>query len=448
MIRMISTTNQRAVRCAPAVWLGLLVAVGLTATAVAETADHGSSEERIDDLEATMEVVVEELDALRKIFAVPEEGGLTSYSGLAPSASKVYHRDRGLSIGGYGEVRFRGQVDDRDGSQDIFDALRLALYVGYKFNDWIVVNSEVEFEHAGTGGGGSVSTELLTLDLLFCDCFNARAGLLLLPVGFLNEIHEPVFYFSNARPEVEKRLIPTTWRENGAGIYGSFLADRVLYRMYGVNGLDAAGFSDSGFRGGRQKGSRALSDHFAFVGRVDVEPTLGLQLGGSFYYGYSGQNQTIDPASVPGIGGAVPNAPTTIWEVHGELRRAGAQVRALYSQSLLGDSVELSAVLGGDPIARRMNGGYVEFAYDVMPWFLPDSEMSLEPFYRYERLNTQQAVRDAAGSADPTLDRRYHVVGLQYKPHPQVVLKLDYRNIDSVGGELPDEVEVGFGFVF
>jgi hypothetical protein len=74
--------------------------------------------------------------------------------------------------------------------------------------------------------------------------------------------------------------------------------------------------------------------------------------------------------------------------------------------------------------------------------------MSVEPFYRYERLNTQRAVRTAAGAANPDRDRRYHVVGVQYKPHPQVALKLDYRNVDSAGADLPDEIQVGLGFVF
>jgi hypothetical protein len=399
-----------------------------------------SEDERIDDIEETVQVLVEEIDSLRKIFAVPEEGGLQSYSGLGPAASKVYQRDRGLSIGGYGEVRFRGQVAERDGSQDIFDALRLILYAGYKFNDWIVFNSEIEFEH----GGNEVSVEFLTLDFLLHEAANVRAGLVLLPMGFINEIHEPVFFFGNERPEVERRLIPSTWRENGAGLYGSLLDDRVQYRVYGVNGFDASGFSDNGFRGGRQSGAEALSDNFAFVGRLDVTPIQGLLLGGSVYYGKSGQNVDLTPG-VPG--GAVPSAATTIWEVHGQLQRYGAHVRGIYSESLLEDSAELSAVLG-DTIARRMNGGYIEFAYDLLPLFLPDTSMSLEPFYRYERLNTQRAVTSAAGAANPDRDRRYHVVGLQYKPHPQVVLKVDYRDIDSAGTDLPDEIQVGFGFVF
>jgi hypothetical protein len=342
--------------------LAALAAIGFGSAVSAEGTETPESpdpdEQRLEELEETVQIVVEELDALRKIFAVPEEGGLESYSGLGPAASKVYQRDRGLSIGGYGEVRFRGA---NHGKSDIFDALRMVLYTGYKFNDWIVLNSELEFEHAGTGGGGSVSTEFLTLDFLFCDCFNARAGLLLLPMGFVNEIHEPVFFFGNERPEVERSIIPTTWRENGAGFYGSVFDDRVRYRVYGVNGFDASGFSSSGFRGGRQKGSEALAEHFAFVGRVDVEPAPGVVMGGSLYYGNSGQNQTVP-------GGKVPDAATTIWEVHGELKRYGAHVRGLYSQSFLEDSVELTTVLGlTSPIARRMNGGYVEFAYDVLP---------------------------------------------------------------------------------
>ena len=429
--------------------IAALATVGLAALAAAESGDAAGQEttdERLDRMEATVDVVIEELDSLRKIFAVPEESGFESFSGLGPAASKVYQRDRGLSLGGYGEVRFRGQVADQDGKQNVFDALRMVLYVGYKFNDWIVLNSEIEFEHAGTGGGGSVSTEFLTLDFLFSDWFNTRAGLVLLPMGFINEIHEPLFYYGAERPEVERRIIPTTWRENGVGIFGSFLDDRLHYRMYAVNGMDATGYDDNGFRGGRQKGSEALADDFAFVGRVDVEPLAGLLLGGSFYYGNSGQNQTVAPGG-PGTGGDVPDAPTMIWELHGQYKRWGAHVRGLYAASKLGDSAELSLVLG-DTIARRMNGGYIEFAYDVLPLFIKDTGMTVEPFYRYERLNTQKAVRSAAGTANPDRDRRYHIVGIQYEPHPQVVLKLDYRNIDSAGTDLPDEVQVGFGFIF
>ena len=196
----------------------LLVAVGDDARA----ADSGESEGedgRLDELEEKVDILVEEIGRLESIFAVPEELELTTFAGLGPAASKVYKKDRGLSIGGYGEVRLRTFHNKGDDDQsDIFDALRAVLYVGYKFNDNWVFNSEIEFEHGGTGGGGSVSTEFLTIDYLWRDGVNARAGLLLVPMGFINEIHEPTFFFGAERPEVERVILPSTWRENGVGL--------------------------------------------------------------------------------------------------------------------------------------------------------------------------------------------------------------------------------------
>ena len=424
--------------------------------AVAAAEETPTIEERLRALEEKTDVTIDEIDSLRKIFAVPEESGLASYSGLGPAASKVYQRDSGLSIGGYGEVRFRGQVADKDKSQNVFDALRMVLYAGYKFNDWIVFNSELEFEHGGTGGGGSVSTEFMTLDFLFCDCFNVRAGLVLVPMGIVNEIHEPTFYFGAARPEVERRIIPSTWRENGAGLYGT-IAERVDYRIYAINGMDASGFGDNGLRGGRQKGSEALADHWAVVARIDAELIRGVDVGGSIYHGKSGQNGSItrdvnDETDTLNV----PDSDTTIWEVHGRATYAGVTVRGLFTQSILSDTALLSLATG-DTIAQTMQGGYLELAYDVMPLILPDSEMTLEPFYRYERLDTQHKVKESAIAAlapegtttrNANRDQTIHVVGLQYKPHPQVVIKLDYRNINSAGKELPDEVQAGIGFVF
>ena len=109
----------------------------------------------------------------------------------------------------------------------------------------IVFNSEIEIEHAD-----EIFLEFATLDFLWKDWVNARAGLMLLPIGFLNEIHEPPFFFGVNRPDVERNIIPSTWRENGVGLFGSW-DDLVHYKLYVVNGLNAAGFTSSGLRGGR-----------------------------------------------------------------------------------------------------------------------------------------------------------------------------------------------------
>ena len=232
-----------------------------------------------EELEEKVDVLAEEMGRLEAIFTVPEELADTSYYGLGPSASKVYKRDRGLSIGGYGELRLRHFTNKKgDNQNDVFDALRAVLYVGYKFNDNWVMNSEIEFEHAGTGGGGSVSTEFLTIDYLHRDELNLRVGLVLVPMGFINEMHEPTVFFGAERPEVERLILPSTWRENGAGVFGT-IADRFHYRMYAINGMDGKDFSSSGLRGGRQKGSRAISNDFAFVARIDADVADGLVVG-------------------------------------------------------------------------------------------------------------------------------------------------------------------------
>ena len=123
----------------------------------------------------------------------------------------------------------------------------MVLYTGYKFTDSILFNAEIEFEHATTGstksssGGGSVSVEFAYLDFLLRDWANIRAGLVLVPMGFLNEIHEPVSYFGVNRPDIERQIIPSTWRENGVGIHGT-LYEQVDYQAFVINGFNARGF--------------------------------------------------------------------------------------------------------------------------------------------------------------------------------------------------------------
>ena len=454
--------------------LACLVGILLLGRAVlAEGQQEGSGEKgktTIEELEERIKILAEAIDDLRSETAVPEDvDPERGFSGLGPAASKVYRRDRGLSIGGYGDIRFRHFTKNENGSQDIFDALRFVLYTGYKFNDWLVMNSEVEFEHGSTSGSGSVSVEFLTVDFLLDATFNIRAGLVLLPMGFVNEVHEPPFFFGAERPEVERRIIPTTWRENGGGFFGNFDlggAGDLGYRMYAVNGFDATGFSSSGLRGGRQKGSEALSDHWAFVGRLEYDMSAfapGLTFGGSVYAGKSGQNQENDvcisdctpppagsPIFQPGFETrSVPDAFVHIYEVHAQYKAYGLSLRGLWAQAFVDDAGQLSTALGlgtTSSVAKQMVGGYAEIGYDVLP-LLVETNMSLRPFLRYEYLDTQHKV--ASGfRKDQSRDFHLFVVGLHYTPIPQVVVKLDYRDFRAKRGALKDEVQASIGFVF
>ena len=212
-----------------------------------------------------MDILTDEVAQLKENLFLPERAELKSFYGLGPAASKVYQVKRGLSLGGYGEGHFSKMLPDTEGNQDRADALRFVLYTGYKFSDRIILNTELEVEHATTeatvtSSGGEVSLEFGYLDFLGWKYLNARAGLVLMPLGFLNEIHEPVTYFGNFRPEVERVIIPTTWSDLGTGIFGQLWHPDLQYRTYITTSLNAEGFEPSGIREGRQKGNEALAE--------------------------------------------------------------------------------------------------------------------------------------------------------------------------------------------
>ncbi len=427
--------------------LATLLVAGLSQQAFAQSESDAvrQRDDRIADLERKMEVLVDELSRLRTQVAVPEEPELKSVYGLGPAASKVYGTERGLSIGGYGEGFYRNKIgDESDTDRDDSDFLRFVMYIGYKFTDSIVFNSEIEFEHASTGETGSVSVELATLDFFWKPEINFRAGLLLVPMGFVNEIHEPPFFYGVQRPETERRILPSTWRENGVGIFGQ-IGETLEYRSYVITGFDATGFSDAGIRGGRQKGSRALAEDLAWVTRFDWTPDLvpGLQLGGSFYFGDSGQDSETAV-------GDVPDARLWIAEGHLQYRNGPFHTRALFAYSQLSDTRDLNIALSrarDEPIAEKALGGYAEVAYDIWPTIFGNESKALEPFLRVEYVDTQYEV---PSGFSPNRRNSYWVYtpGINFYPHPNVVLKLEYRNFNTRGGTRPDELSLGMGFAF
>ncbi len=421
-----------------------------------------SQEDRIAELERTVETLARELARAQVDVAVPVDSeALASQWGYGPAASKVYERDRGLSLGGYAEGFYTNYVSDQGHGTskqlDRSDMLRAVLYVGYRFNENLVFNSEIEFEHGTTeptisnDEGGSVSVEFAALDYFWRPELNFRSGLVLLPVGFLNLVHEPPFFYGVRRPDVERVLIPSTWRENGAGIFGK-LGETLDYTIYAVNGMNALGFDASGIRDGRQSGSEALAEDLAFVGRIDWTPMPELELGASAYAGNSGQDQRI--SLVGGGSTRLPSTPTVLWEVHGQYESHGLHLRSLFTMTHLGDAGSLTRDLqaaASDPltgaVASGMLGGYAEAAYDILPLFFPGTERYLAPFYRFEWYDTQWNM-PSGFSADRSKEIMVNTVGLQFEPIPNVVLKADYRNRKAKRGQIADEVNLGFGVSF
>ncbi len=379
------------------------------------------------ELRGRVDVLTEELQRvdLGEVFTPVGEG----VHGLSPGASKVYGVGDGLSLGGYGEALYRNFAGS---GTDEFDLLRVVLYLGYKFTENWVFNSEIEFEHATTEDG-EVAVEFAYIDWLLDEAVNLRGGLVLVPMGLINELHEPTVYLGATRPETERRILPTTWRENGVGLFGE--SGPVGYRAYVLTGFDADGFDATGLRGGRQEGSEAKAEDLAVVGRIDWTDTPGLLAGGSLYHGDSGQDNA-------GFG----DTAVTIYEAHVDLRVRGWRVRGLAAMATVDDVVELNAAqgfVGQQSVGEEMQGAYAELGYDVLDLLAPASQVSVLPYVRIETIDTQADV-PATFAADPDNDGEVLTVGVQVQPIPQLVFKLDYQDWEDDN----DRVNLSFGYVF
>ena len=412
--------------------------------AIAELAAE-SGDDRVAELERRIEVLAEEIEELTLGEAATESAeDAEGLYGLGIAASKVYRVEEGLSIGGYGEMVFESYASKREGGEptgfgDVFDFLRAVVYVGYKCDARWVFNSEIEFEHASTSKSGSASVEFAYVDYLWKPQLNFRTGILLLPMGWLNELHEPTLFPSAERPYVEQVLIPSTWRENGAGIFGD--VGPFSYRSYIVNGLKGAGFTSNGLRGGRQKGAKAQAEDFAWTGRLDYTATPGLIVGVSAYVGDSGQG-LLDPA------GRTVDARTEVLDFHFDWSHRGFRLRGLWAQGDVGDAARLNRTLGKtgtDSIGERLEGHYLELAYDVLA--RRGGRASLSPFVRIESIDTQ--VRVPAGfESDPIFDREILTWGAAYQPIDRLVFKVGYQDWTNPGGTGFDEWNLAMGYLF
>ena len=408
---------------------------------VTETTENeeGSEETQVDvrELERRVDLLAEELERLRS-----GEGGreLTDEDaramGLAPSASAVFRTNRGLSIAGYGEFLYENYAAAKQngsaGTGSTLDALRAIVYTGYRFNDKFVFNSEIEIEHAK-----EVYLEFAYVDYQATDNFGIRGGMLLVPMGLVNEFHEPTVFMGTERPFTENKIIPSTWRENGVGIYGAF--DKVSFRLYTINGFNGQKFSSAGLRGGRQKGSKAKGQNFAYTGRLDVTPTPGLFFGGSFYRGGSAQGSLGDD-----------DLGTTILDVHGQFQVRGFDVRGLYATASIDEAVKFNETMkleGSRGLAEKMEGGYVLFGYNLLSQTSDFGETSATPYVKFERVDTQAKMPVGYNRSLSTLNN-FRTIGFEFKPISNVVIKIDHMWVTNEEKSGLNQFNVSLGYAF
>ncbi len=406
------------------------------------------TKEALAEIRRQIDALTREIENLKS--AAPEKAAPqhpTSALGLGPAAAKVYEFGRGVSIGGYGEALYQNFASGRQdgaasGLKDRIDLERAVLYFGYRFDERFLLDTEIEYEHATTGQGdeqkGEVSVEFAYLDWISSRRLGIRAGLLLLPLGFVNEMHEPPTFLGARRPDTELLLLPTTWSELGLGVHGE--AGGFSYRVYLVNGLDSRGFSASApIRGGRQEGSEAIAENFAVTGRLDYTGVSGLLLGLSGYTGDSAQGAM---AQGKGFDGRV-----ALFDAHGEWRWRGLKLRALYVEGSIGDAAEINAQNGftGDAsVPSRFAGGYAEAGLDVLSG---RGDLSLSPFVRYERYNTQKRVPPGF-APNPGNDVSLWTLGAVFQPIRQIAVKADYQIDRNAGKTGVNRFNLAVGYLF
>jgi len=348
-----------------------------------------SLEKRLDETEQKLEATADQVEVVTE------------------SSDSMFAR---TSIGGYGELHYNN-YEDKDAKIDFH---RFVLFFGHEFSDSVRFFSEFELEHSLSGDGkpGEVELEQAYVEVDINKNVSSKVGLFLIPVGIINETHEPPTFYGVERNPVEKNIIPATWWEAGASFN---------YKPVGGLSVDGAATSglfvgdDYSIRGGRQKVAKATAENLAYTGRIKYTAVTGLELAATVQY------QTDLTQGTAGVD----KADATLFEAHAIYQISDFSVRALYARwDINGDEAK---ALGRD----EQTGWYLEPSYKVTN--------TLGVFARYAEYDNN------AGNSDSTAVESTSV-GINYYLHENVVLKADYENLG--GAKDSKGFNLGFGYQF
>jgi len=414
------------------------------AAAFARTPAFGQA--TVDQKLQILQQEIDDLKAQARRSAAPTQQA----SPYSLDYSSMLDRSSGLASGGtnivgYGEV---GYGKFRQSGNATADLQRFVFGFNHRFDERLTLHSEVEFEHAivSKDDHGEAEIEQAWLNCKMSDAVNLKGGLFLIPLGILNETHEPPSYYGVMRNQVETRIIPTTWRELGAGVHG-IVGEGIRYDVGITTNFDSGKLDDptTGIRSAHQEGQLANARNLAVYGALNYRRP-GLLVGGGVFTGDTGQNGASNPA-LRGV-----SARLTLWDVHAQYRVAGLDLQALYAAGSLGDSDKLNAAIlanatanGTTPFAapKTIRGGFVQAAYHAYK----RGNFDVAPFVRYERIDIKQQEDPANGQLqDPNNIERTKTFGVNFWVHPQVVLKADVQRYAIDKSQ--DRLDLGLGFMF
>jgi hypothetical protein len=355
-------------------------------------------------------------------------------------------------VGGYADIQYRThrkavlETGYGQGTTNGFDQQRLVPFIYADITEHVKFATEIEIEHGIRTSDIEISLEFAHIDYLVKEPLNIRAGVLLLPVGKFNLLHDSPLNDLTDRPLVSQFVIPTTLSETGAGIYGTFYPGRTgkldyeVYWSTGPCGYNPDGSprisEENGTKDARQRKCPSddgldINNGKTVSGRLAYSPMLGVEVAGSGYFGNASPT-SYNPLSIVAVDWTLQRGP---FELIGEAAWSYARGN---SRAIPGSSFGpapgslLFGVNTLNPAAtppQRLEGFYVQGNYHFMPPFL--TRLSPKRFgegstftavVRYDRVNLNM---DNKGENAGELEQISF--GLNYRPIEDAVFKISYQ---------------------
>lgn len=435
--------------------LPLLIALGLISPPLVSHAQ--SNPELLDQLQqlrSEMQQLKAELAQIRQTPA-PTAAPSTALAHWATAAGSAASSDDGtskagerdeprVSLFGYGEMYYTRPRRSTVDNTAMATARRGVLGFAYRFNERTRFAAELEIENAVASAGdqGEVAFEQLYVEHDLGDDLALKAGLFLMPLGYLNETHEPTRYMGVMRNQVETAIIPSTWREMGVGLQGRSTSgwrwNTGLVTSFNLSHwpTDADGRTEtqaSPLGAIHQEGQLANATSLATYGALNYDGHPGLNVGGGLFAGGIGQKR---PDSTYG------NAKLQLHEMHAKWQTGRWDLSSVAAVGQFHGVDALNASGIANPVPQQFRGWYAQAAYRA--W--QHGEQSWVPFVRYERLNTAIGYAGLPLGLAPVTepDTRTLTAGMSFYLHPQVVLKADVQHF--MNQPALDRVNLGVGF--
>jgi len=425
-----------------------LLAASLTVafgSAKAQTATETELARKLDALAAELAAVKAQLNQLQQQrSAQPAPAATTAnaqpLAAAQPAAVDAQTAEPATVLTSYGEINFNRPTKAGQNAQA--DVRRFVLGYQHRFDDKTKVVTELEVEHgvSSSSDPGEVEVEQAYVEHQVTPNLSLRAGLFLMPVGLLNENHEPTAFFGVERNFVETAIIPSTWREGGIQVVGSFdnglTLQGGLTTSFNLSKWDATSSEgrESPLGSIHQEMALAKAHDVAVFGAANWRGIPGLQIGGSFFSGEASQAQTITKSRV------------TLWDIHARWQPGRWDFSTVYTQGGISNTAPLNRQLVGNEtlIPKAFDGFYVQGAYKL--W--SSGDYALLPFLRWERFNTAKSYADIGAGLTPEAARAERVVtvGANFRLMSNVVFKADYQRFSEATDANRYNLGVGWSF--